>query len=201
MRSVIPHTDDKAAIRLKAAEERAAIDAETRRAAAEAAADVLFSAFNLVQLCKQGPLSAFWPVAVEFDSVPILMRAHQAGIPLCLPVVERRYKPLIFRTWDPSQTLETGPYNIYQPTLEAEQVTPRVMIVPLMAFTRAGDRIGYGGGYFDQTIRELRDAGPLLTIGLAYASQEMAKLPVDPHDQRLDWVVTEKEAIECRNGR
>jgi 5-formyltetrahydrofolate cyclo-ligase len=74
-------------------------------------------------------------------------------------------------------------------------MTPRVVLVPLLAFDREGYRLGYGGGFYDRTLMALRAAGPVLAVGLAYAAQEVPAVPRDANDRRLDWIVTEAEAI------
>jgi 5-formyltetrahydrofolate cyclo-ligase len=77
-------------------------------------------------------------------------------------------------------------------------VRPDLVIAPLLAFDRAGGRIGQGGGHYDRTIAALRTQGPLFVIGLAFAGQEVAELPHEPHDQRLDAILTETAYIEVR---
>ena len=179
---------------------RADLDPDMRKAAARSVADLVFSTFDLKALCKQGALAAFWPVAYEIDCRPILERAAREGIEIGLPVVVGRHRPLIFRRWRPEDELEAGPHNTQHPRPDAPQVSPAVMLVPMLSFTRVGFRLGYGGGYFDLTLEELRKNKGILAVGVAFAAQEVAKLPLDPHDQPLDWVITEKEAIDCRNG-
>lgn len=196
----IPIREDKDALRQRAAEARAAIDPATRQSAALAIEELVFNTFDLKQECRGEALCAFWPVAHEIDCRQILSRASGEGIEIGLPVVVRRYEPLIFRRWRPEDELEAGPHNTQHPRPDAPQVTPRVMLVPMLSFTRAGFRLGYGGGYFDQTLEVLRKNGPILAIGLAFSAQEVEKLPLEPHDQPLDWVVTEKEAIDCRTA-
>ena len=85
-----------------------------------------------------------------------------------------------------------------QPTTDSA-VTPDLIIAPLLAFDRAGGRLGQGGGHYDRTIAALRARGPLFVIGLAYAGQEIEAVPrMKPHDQRLDAILTEIGYIEVR---
>jgi len=70
-----------------------------------------------------------------------------------------------------------------------------LILVPLLAFDRTGYRLGYGGGFYDRTLAALSASGKSLAIGLAYAGQEVAEVPRDANDRRLDWIVTEAEAI------
>jgi 5-formyltetrahydrofolate cyclo-ligase len=73
-------------------------------------------------------------------------------------------------------------------------VKPSILIVPLAAFDRRGYRIGYGKGYYDRALTEL---APTISIGIGYAAQEIETVPHQPHDRRLDWVVTERDIIRC----
>ena len=138
-------------------------------------------------------VAAYWPMSHEFDCRPLMGYLHEAGYRLVLPTVLGG-RVLSFRSWSHGLTLEPDTMNMPSPAASAETVTPDIVIVPLLAFTRRGDRIGYGGGYYDATIRDLRQAGPVLAAGLAYAAQEIDDLPTEPHDEKLDWMVTESFA-------
>jgi 5-formyltetrahydrofolate cyclo-ligase len=83
-----------------------------------------------------------------------------------------------------------------EPKADQPRALPNVVLVPLLGFDRQGHRLGYGMGYYDQALTELRQAGAVLAIGLAFSAQEVAAIPIEAHDQPLDWIVTEKEAIE-----
>ena len=72
------------------------------------------------------------------------------------------------------------------------------MLVPLAAFDRAGHRIGYGAAYYDMTIARIRAMKPVMAVGLGFAAQEADKIPVEPHDARLDLVLTEHEIVDFR---
>lgn len=139
-------------------------------------------------------LSGYWPMRGEADPVPG-MRNHSG--PLCLPVVPGKGVPLIFRQWI-GEALEPGPFGTSHPPDSSPAVSPEVLIVPLAAFDRAGNRIGYGGGYYDRTLAQLRRQGSVTAIGLAFASQELPEIPVESFDQPLDMVVTADEVILTR---
>lgn len=138
-------------------------------------------------------LSGYWPMRGEADPVPA-MQGHDG--PLCLPVVTGKGVPLVFRRWD-GGALEPGPYGTSHPPESAGTITPRILIVPLAAFDRAGNRIGYGGGFYDRTLQMLRERGVVQAIGLAFAAQELPLIPAEPFDQPLDLIVTDREVIRC----
>ncbi len=147
-----------------------------------------------IPLAAGANVSGYWPIGEELDDRPLLealmMRGHVVG----LPVVVGRRAPLTFRRWRPGDPLEAGAYNILSPTAEAAEIVPDVLIVPLVAFDAAGCRLGYGGGYYDRTLAALRARKKVLAVGVAFAVQEMARLPRGEGDQRLDWVVSELAA-------
>ena len=94
--------------------------------------------------------------------------------------------------------LASGQWGIREPLPDALEVAPDILLVPLLAFDRRGNRIGYGAGYYDMTITALRAHKSVTAIGIAFAAQEIAAIPATPRDARLDLVLTEREIIHCR---
>lgn len=132
-------------------------------------------------------LAGYWPMRGEPDPLPA-MRAH--GGPLCLPVVPGRAVPLVFRLWK-GEALDPGPLGTSQPPDSLPEVTPGVLIVPLVAFDGGLNRLGYGGGYYDRTLELLRKSAPVVAIGLAWEVQRLSAIPAEPFDQPLDMIVTD----------
>lgn len=145
-------------------------------------------------------VSGFSPMKSEINPVPLMRRFAEAGAALALPVVAGRGQPLIMRAWAFGAPLVAGVWGIRQPPAEAPEVDPDILIVPLAAFDRTGQRIGYGAGYYDMTIARLRAKKPVVAIGLAFAAQEIAQVPATPRDEPLDLVLTELEVIDCRKA-
>ena len=145
-------------------------------------------------------IAGYMPIGSEIDCLPLLQRILDAGAPLCLPVVAAADTPLIFRRWSPGDRLVTSSFGIAEPLETAEAVTPHALLVPLLAFDRAGYRLGYGGGYYDRTLNSLRAAGTIVAIGVAFAGQLRDKVPVGDGDERLDWIVTEAGAASFGDG-
>ncbi len=148
-------------------------------------------------ISKPSLISGYIPIRDELDIRPSMQALHAAGHQLALP------KPLqdqrmIFTHWDGStQSLTAGVFQI--PVSTGDVCIPDVILLPLLAFTRSGDRLGYGRGFYDRAIAALRQNGwQGLCIGTAYALQEADFLPVDPFDQRLDCIVTENGLWHCR---
>lgn len=185
--------DEKAQARKSAAARRAAI--------ASPDAGELVAAHLLAGVPREpdAVVSGFWPMGDELDIRPALKRLAAAGHPLALPVVVKRGEPLIFRRWRVGDALVRAGFGTSVPAPEAEVLDPSFLLVPLLAFDRTGYRLGYGGGFYDRTLAKLRAVGPITAVGVAYAGQEVAEVLRGPHDARLDWIVTEREAIriEC----
>ncbi|MBE9553105.1 MAG: 5-formyltetrahydrofolate cyclo-ligase [Proteobacteria bacterium] len=146
------------------------------------------------------PVSGFWPIGSEVDMVPVLRALAARGHAVALPVVVGRNRPLVFRTWREGDAMAEGPYGIREPLESAPEIAPQVLLVPLLAFDRAGYRLGYGGGFYDRSLAMLREDGPVTAIGAAWAAQEVPAVPHDQHDQPLDWMLTERECFRIAGG-
>ena len=144
-------------------------------------------------------VSGYSPLRFEISPLPLMRRAADAGAQLALPVVQGRGSPLIMRAWSFGEALGSGVWGIREPKPEAPEVFPDILIVPILAFDRAGYRLGYGAGYYDMTITRLRAMKPITAIGIAFAAQEIAEVPKTPRDARLDLVLTEREIIDLRD--
>lgn len=161
----------------------------------EAAQTVAARFLNEIKLQRDDVVSAYWPMRTEIDSRPTMLALHARGVHLCLPVIEGRDAPLRFRSWSPRTEMVPGPYGASVPAT-GHWLEPTVLITPVLAFTRAGARLGYGGGFYDRTLGRLRSAGGgARAIAIAYAAQEVAQLPTGDRDQPLDAIVTERELI------
>ncbi len=137
-------------------------------------------------------VAGFSPINDEINVWPLLYDLQEEGYDICLPVVEAVERSLIFRRWTPQSEMQTDRYGVSYP-IEGAILTPKCVLVPLLAFTPDGKRLGYGGGYYDRTLAKLRAEGDVFACGVAYAGQEVADLPTDAHDERLDGILTEKE--------
>ena len=145
-------------------------------------------------------VSGFMPLKSEINPLPLMRKLAGQGARLALPVVAGRGKPLIMREWVFGEPLVAGVWGIREPKPEAAVVDPDILLVPLLAFDRAGHRIGYGAGYYDLTLAQLRARKPLIAVGLAFAAQEVAAVPATPRDARLDLVLTEREVLDLRGS-
>jgi 5-formyltetrahydrofolate cyclo-ligase len=180
-------TEAKRAARAAAAATRAALHArgagQDRQAAGHALAAI--GALRDVRV-----VSAYLPMRSEIDSRPAMLALFGLGYRVCVPVIEGRGLPLRFREWRPGVALARGSLGAAEPTA-GDWLEPDLVLAPLLAFDAAGWRLGYGGGYYDRTLAQLRADRPLTALGFAYAGQEVDATPHGPGDARLDGVVTE----------
>jgi 5-formyltetrahydrofolate cyclo-ligase len=188
-------TFDKADLRAQALTRRA----ETARVTAAAFARRLAAAgLELARQLRPNVASAFFPLPDEPPVLPLLESLAKANFKTALPVTGRRGTPLVFRLWRPGEPTVTGKMAIEEPLADAPEAAPDLLFVPLAAFDRAGHRIGYGAGFYDRTLRQLRALKQICAVGVAYAAQEFPELPNESHDESLDYVLTERELIRCR---
>ena len=132
-----------------------------------------------------------WPMKNEPDLRPLLSRwlteRHPAFAAL-LPVVMAADRPLAFRAWTPETLMAKDRYGIPTPAA-GEFLSPQALLIPLVAFDAAGFRLGYGGGFFDRTLSSLRPRP--LSIGVGFELNRVDTIHPEPHDARLDAIVTE----------
>jgi len=176
------------------ARERRHHAARRQETAARAAADNFLGA---LRPDRATVLAGYWPHRTELDCRPLLLSCLEAEIVCTLPVIDEATRLLHFHRWRANDRLRSGPFGIRQPSAASPPLTPGLILVPLLAFDRSGTRLGYGGGFYDRTIAELRRDGQVTAVGYAFAAQEMSELPRDRYDEPLDWIVTEKEAIKA----
>ena len=136
-------------------------------------------------------ISGYMAIQTEADPALALKRACSRGQQVCLPVIQGRGFPLLFRSWTPDTPMIEGDFGALIPRSGGD-VVPQVLIVPLVAFDATGSRMGYGGGFYDRTLAKLRADGDVTAVGFAFAGQRQEMLPIEPTDQRLDAIITEE---------
>lgn len=178
-------------------------EARKRRDEAAAEGDIGARLIDLfeqhVSLPRDITISGYYPVGSEANILPLLNALQKKGYDLALPVVDTFHSPLIFRRWDEATEMQEGAFGILEPAPDAASVYPGLILTPLLAFDRQGNRLGYGGGYYDLSIRSIREKQPVYALGVAYAAQEVIAVPCDKNDTALDGILTEKGAIRLES--
>jgi 5,10-methenyltetrahydrofolate synthetase len=143
-------------------------------------------------------VSAYWPLRGEPDLRPWLARLHGEGAVCVLPVVVEKGAPLVFRRWSPGCAMEKGFWNIPVPAAR-EEFTPQLLVAPLVGFDAQCYRLGYGGGYFDRTLAQLRArAARFHVAGVGYEMARLASIQPLAHDIALQAIITESTVTsEC----
>lgn len=153
--------------------------------------------FNAIPVRQDQAVALYWPVGREFDPRGIMEKLLQDGITCALPVVDRENRVLRFAAWKDGDDLVEGSYGVLQPAVNEKTrwLDPDIVIVPLLAFDRHGFRLGKGGGHYDTTLRDLRARKSVVAVGIGYGQQAVLfKIPAEPHDEKLDWVITPQKA-------
>ncbi|MBL8552920.1 MAG: 5-formyltetrahydrofolate cyclo-ligase [Phenylobacterium sp.] len=133
----------------------------------------------------------YHPIGSEIDPRGIRLSGEVA-----LPVALARNAALVFRRYAPGDPLVADAFGILAPTGTAPEVAPDIVFTPVLAFDRRGGRLGQGAGCYDRTIAGLRARRPVTVVGVAYAGQELADVPMEAHDERLDAILTETGYIQ-----
>lgn len=183
-------TTDKAALRTELADIRAEAAARDPDAA-EKLADV----FPMKLFDRYGPVVAGY-IAIKDELSPehLIAQLKQAGASIALPRLNGQ-NTMEFRLWEHGTALVPGKFGLMEPPETAPLATPSLVLVPLLGFDARGTRLGYGQGHYDRALAALREDGRAFACAVAYKAQMLDDLPVEPHDQPLDWAVTEQGSV------
>ena len=139
-------------------------------------------------------IGGYYPVNFELDDLDILKEFEKIKFNISLPKIKKNFD-MDFYNWSFSETLKINKYGIPEPDSKI-LVYPDVLLVPLVAFDKKLNRLGYGGGYYDRLIKKLTKNKKILKIGLAFSEQKINKVPINKQDQKLDYIVTNKYIIK-----
>ncbi len=178
---------NKAQLRQQMLQARQELPTATRLEAAES---VKLHFADHPHLTYAQSFAGYYAVRGEVDILPIFNHMAKFKKLMALPRTHGQF--LYFHGWAPGKPLEDGAYGIKVPPATSFTMLPEVILVPLLAFDDRGYRLGYGGGYYDRVIAALRQSveKPPLFVGVAYDMQEAPALPIEPHDQKLDAILT-----------
>jgi len=156
--------------------------------------------FNqIIKILKREKISkkiigGYYPVNFEIDDLKLLEKFEKKNFNISLPIVKKNFK-MDFYQWSFSDPLKINKYGIPEPE-KKKIVYPDVLLIPLVAFDKNLNRLGYGGGYYDRLIEELSKKKNIIKIGLAFSIQKIDKVPINLYDQKLDYIVTNKYIIK-----
>ena len=136
-------------------------------------------------------IGGYYPYNYEVDPIEILEKFEKKNYRLSLPKIKKNSQ-MDFFNWSPKDPLIINKYGIAEP-ITNKVIYPDILLVPLVAFDKSFNRIGYGGGFYDRYIKRIKKNKKILTIGLAYSFQKIKKVPVNNYDIKLDFVITNKK--------
>jgi len=139
-------------------------------------------------------IGGYYPVNFEIDDLALLRRFKKNKFNISLPVIKKNFQ-MDFYAWSFSEPLKINKYGIPEPVTK-NIVYPDILLIPLVAFDKKLNRLGYGSGYYDRLIEKLSKKKNIIKIGLAYSIQEIDKVPINIYDQKLDYIVTNRHIIK-----
>lgn len=187
----------KRSLRERMLQQRATIPDEARQGASREICRLFMANVPRNPLDK---VAGYWPISQEVDDRLLLEMLVEERHICGLPVIEKERKVMQFRQWQRGIELSRAALGTYEPFASMPLLKPTLVIVPLLAFDAAGNRLGFGQGYYDHTLHALNEAHAVFTVGLAYAKQQVGYVPHEAHDYQLDCVVTEERVIICDEG-
>lgn len=184
-------TDDiakaKTALRKVAVNHRGGLSVEERAEKSTQASNHFLAQGNFKNSSK---IALYWPMGNELNC-RVLIETLEI---VALPCIAGLNKPLVFREYEGADKLVSAAFGTHEPTHNAPEITPDIIVLPLLAFDKTGARLGYGGGFYDRTIAAMKSLPKL--VGLAFDVQEQDFVPTSSHDKALDMIVTETGIIE-----
>jgi 5-formyltetrahydrofolate cyclo-ligase len=139
-------------------------------------------------------IGGYYPVNFEIDDLTLLKKFKKKGFNISLPVIKKNFQ-MDFYKWSFSDLLKVNKYGIPEPE-KKNIVYPDILLIPLVAFDKELNRLGYGGGYYDRLIEKLSKKKKIIKIGLAFSIQKIDKVPINVYDQKLDYIVTNEYILK-----
>tara|TARA_B100001057_G_scaffold335433_1_gene336120 strand:- start:1809 stop:2354 length:546 start_codon:yes stop_codon:yes gene_type:complete len=138
-------------------------------------------------------IGGYYPYNNELDCSEILKKFDDKNYLITLPKIKNNFK-MDFFEWTPEEPLTVNKYGIPEPTSRKSR-NPDIILVPLLAYDKNLNRVGYGGGFYDRYIKKMKKKKNFILIGLAYSFQKVKKIPTNKHDMKLDFIITEKNVV------
>jgi 5-formyltetrahydrofolate cyclo-ligase len=139
---------------------------------------------------KGKTLGGYYPYNYEVNAMKILKEFEKLNYLIALPKIKKNSQ-MDFFSWSFQEPLEINKYGIPEPILDKIKY-PDILLVPIVAYDNDLNRIGYGGGFYDRYLEKINKMKKVITIGLAYSFQKVKKIPINKHDIKLDFIITEK---------
>ena len=133
----------------------------------------------------------------ELDTKKLNQYLFERELNLALPVIDFKTNEINFFMYHKNAELTENKFSILEPKNKDKVIFPKIILIPLLGYSKSGFRLGYGGGYYDKYLSK-NDIGDVKKIGIAFSFQEVEEIPVEDHDERLDWILTEKHLYKVQ---
>ena len=186
---------DKVSLRRLARERRRGIEPEIRKRAGEFLARSF--PFSHPALSGARVVAGYLPLPVELSPVPLMAALHAAGRVVAVPAWDTAARGYVFQRWTPDALLAEGPMHVPQPVFGESVPFDSIdaVLVPGLAFDRRGNRLGFGGGWYDRMLARCRPDAAF--VGVAFDEQLFPAIPAEPHDIRVRWLATPGAVLTC----
>ena len=155
--------------------------------------DRVLKLFRKEKITKKN-IGGYFPVNFEIDDLDLLKKFEKNNFEVSLPVIKKNFN-MDFYKWKFYEPLKINKYGIPEPEKKV-LIYPDILLIPLVAFDRELNRLGYGGGYYDRLINKISRKKKVIKIGLAFSIQEIDEVPINKYDQKLDYIITNKKIIK-----
>ena len=153
-----------------------------------------FISFIKINISNLKNVGGYYPSNYEIDDLDILNLLEKKNFKVSLPIIKRDNKMNFYKWSSSKDPLKINKFGIPEP-VSSEIFYPDILLVPLLAYDRNLNRLGYGGGYYDRYIEKLEKIKKVIKIGLAFSFQKISSIPISQYDKRLDFIITEKEIL------
>ena len=133
-------------------------------------------------------VGGYYPYNFEVDTTKILKEFEKKKYLISLPKIKKNFQMDFFQ-WSSNEPLSINKYGIPEP-ISGKVIYPDILLVPIVAFDKNFNRIGYGGGFYDRYIKRVKKNKNIITIGLAYSFQKVKKIQINDNDMKLNFIVT-----------
>ena len=156
--------------------------------------DHIYNFLKSITNLRKKIIGGYYPVDFEVDDLKVLRKFEEKKIKISLPVIKKNFK-MNFIQCSLNEPFIINQYGIPEP-IGKKKVYPDIFLIPLVAFDKNFNRLGYGGGFYDRFIQSIKKSKKVTTIGLAFDFQEVPSIPASRHDQKLDYIITNKKILK-----
>jgi len=161
--------------------------------------NLIFKLINKHFYNKKIIIAGYYPSYYEVDILNFLKNASKRKFKIALPVIKSSIS-MNFKSWIFKDPLHVSKFGTLEPENSKKKIIPDLIMVPLVAFDNQLNRIGYGKGYYDRSLRKIKNIKKkTIALGIAYSFQKCKSIPVNKHDFKLDYIFTERGIISSNN--